>query len=298
MCRVLAVLLLCVFMLPVHSAPRSINHPLTEFTELTLKVVPDLGTRLVFPFVLDNPAYQPPVVRTLTNGGVFSEHWVPAQNTVVLTVNTPEQGGQLPRYLGNYFVSVNGFNVSIQLETTSQITEHVTDVVLTLTNAQRDHLIDATIKRRAAEVEAAYQDKLKDIERRAERRALALVGSVAVERPRTVRIKEQDDLTTEEGAAIRYYADVFLVYERFAILDMEIRNLSPYRLAMRDFQLLYTASDEGSKQEIAGALDCPQALEPDARARCTYTIASHTIHKDGRYTFALLTDRGQVELTW
>ncbi len=38
---------------PVAATPRSQHVPFTEFTRLTLDIVPDYGTQLVFPFVLD-----------------------------------------------------------------------------------------------------------------------------------------------------------------------------------------------------------------------------------------------------
>jgi hypothetical protein len=297
MCRTVFLLILSLSSFALQAAPKTINHPLTEFTELTLKLVPDLGTRLVFPFVLDNPRYSPPLVRNMTNGSVFDDSFSERQNTIVLSVKTLEGGGKVARYLGNYFVSINGFNIAIQLETTGKTKDHITDVIFDLSSSARTHLIEETVKSRTKELDKAYNLRVASLDKMVEERSLALVGSMARFTPGTYAVKNEETLTSEAGAYLTYYVDRFMIYKNFLVVMMEIENESSLRIAIKSFKLLYRDVTD-IEQELAGAFDCVDSLADGEKATCTYTIRSHKIQKNGEYSFVTLTDRGQVTMKW
>ena len=90
----LLIFVICSFSLLAQASarPTSQHVPLTEFTRLTLDIVPDYGTQLVFPFVLDD-ALEPALEINNTNKVGFSAAHQEGQNTILVTANTPTAGG-------------------------------------------------------------------------------------------------------------------------------------------------------------------------------------------------------------
>ena len=100
--------------------PKDARVTLTEFTRLSLDVVPDLGTQLVFPFVLDG-TLEPALEINNTNQVGFEAAHTPGQNTILVTVKTPQGGGPVPDYRGLLFVTVGGYHLTLELRTASRL---------------------------------------------------------------------------------------------------------------------------------------------------------------------------------
>jgi len=157
---------------PAGAEPRVKHVPLKEFTRLTLDIVPDYGTALVFPFILDDNM-EPPLQIHNTNKTAFSARYQQGQYTIFVGANPPAQGGPVPNYRGLLYVTVGGYNVTIELRTTTKVARNYSNIVFTLSKEKREYLIRQAVQRRAKALEAKYQKKLAALDRRAEEKALA-----------------------------------------------------------------------------------------------------------------------------
>src|SRR5690606_37676766 len=139
---------------------------LKEFTSLQLQILPDAGTQLIFPFLLDNPDLLPSLKVQLTNANGFLvpteqkdiEVLLKGQNTLsIMGKANPEAPGAI--YLGNLFISIGGYNLSIGLRTTFDITEHVSNIIFRVDEQAREHMVESAVKRKTKTLDEEYKEK-------------------------------------------------------------------------------------------------------------------------------------------
>ncbi|MCP5007563.1 MAG: hypothetical protein GY941_27055, partial [Planctomycetes bacterium] len=99
---------------------------LKQFTQLNVQLVADLGTRFIFPFILDEADDLVPFTLDITNPLFISTRHT-GRNSFTVEVDPPAEGGQLPTYLGNMFITAAGYNISVVLSTTNSLKNHVSD---------------------------------------------------------------------------------------------------------------------------------------------------------------------------
>lgn len=276
--------------------PTSKHVPFTEFTRLTLELVPDYGTQLVFPFVLDG-AMEPALEINNTNKVGFTAEHQDGQNTILVTVNTPKAGGPAPDYRGLLFITVGGYRVAIELRTTSKVSKNLAEVIFDLSPEQRDYLISEAVKRRTAQLDQDYQARTASLDDQAEVKALNLVADLAFSRPNTVRVKTAADVTLNDTIPVEVYADKWKIYASFAILVFELTNRSPHQISINTASITSIA-DGGESRVTNGALKCNKPLKADSKTRCSLTTRNRSIVDADRLTLGVNTDRGNITLTW
>lgn len=283
-------MLLALAALPAGALESTRHVPLQEFTRLELELVPQLGTRLTFPFLLTDNRSAVPFHTTLTNSTVFTvsrpvkgDNAIP-HNSLVVTVNGGA-GLDGRQYLGNLFISAGGYQITVLLRTTNAKRRHVQDVIFDLTQTERTHLIDEAVK---AKLEAMEATNSTDIDAMARREARRHVARVALEDPRDHAIKEA---RKKQGVA-EVYLDRILEYSEYQVLLFEVDNLSAGDLRVQGVQVV----------DAAGvALDshyyCPEIVSGDRTVECAL-VTEQVLLAVPELTFSLVTDRGQVDVTW
>ena len=133
--------------------------PLLEQTQFTLKVVPNLGTRLIFPFILDNPTLKPPLNYKLTNSNDFAVArnlaTLAGQNVFLITAS----GGK--GAIGKLYMSIAGYHISINLVVSGLVDDHISDIYLQLTTDDRGFLMEHEIDRIKKNLSKSYQNRIK-----------------------------------------------------------------------------------------------------------------------------------------
>jgi len=280
---------------PVYAKPTSKRVPLEEFTRLTLDIVPDYGTQLVFPFVLDG--MEPVLEINNTNKTGFTAEHKEGQNTILVTANTPKAGGQSPDYQGLLFVTVGGYRVAIELRTTSRISKNLAEVIFNLSPEKREYLITEAVKRRTAQLDQDYQTRIASLDDRVEAKALNLVADLAFSRPSTVRVKTAEDVTLQNDIPVEIYVDEWKIYSSFAILVFELTNRSANQISINTASVT-SRSDADGTRVTNGALKCNKPLKADSKVRCSLTTRNRSIVEAEKLTLSVNTDRGAINLTW
>lgn len=132
---------------------------LQEQTQLYLELVPDLGTRLIFPFILDDPQLKPPLNYKLTNTRDFkvarSLDAIIGQNVFLVTTNG-RRGA-----VGKLYLSIAGYHLSLNLGVSNKLDDHISDIYFNLTESDRKFLIASEIANAKKSLEASYQRRIK-----------------------------------------------------------------------------------------------------------------------------------------
>ena len=175
--RLLTILLALFLTTQVNAEPKSRTIDLHKRTVLTAYIVPDLGTRFTFPFVLDETDSFIPFTLTPTNE-IFVNDRQPKRNYFVITAPSPKVGAGT--YYGNIFVTVAGFEITIELRTTNDLTKHYSDVVFNLTADDREDLVQKGVAQRTKALEAEYKKKTDAIDSDTDQKAVARIGRLAL----------------------------------------------------------------------------------------------------------------------
>ena len=133
--------------------------PLLEQTQFTLKVVPKLGTRLIFPFILDNSELKPPLNYKLTNSNDFAVArnlaTLAGQNVFLITAS----GGK--GAIGKLYMSIAGYHIAINLVVSGLVDDHISDIYLQLATDDREFLMEREIDRIKKNLSKSYQNRIK-----------------------------------------------------------------------------------------------------------------------------------------
>lgn len=295
--RLLSYFALCSFLLVVNTAyaePRAKSVELHKRTTLTVYVVPDLGTRFSFPFILDEQDSYVPFTLNITNPA-FVNGREKGRNYFVITAPVRSEGSML----GNVFVSVAGYEISVELRTTNDLSKHYSDIVFTLTNEAREELIQQSIAQRTAALEQEYKKKFEELDAVAEQKAIARVGRLAIKKPDTKRIKEESRLKLPNGDSIVLYVDQVVNYDPYSIYLFNVEADSGSKgLTILDARLFSVDADTKQVRPIESAKDVPTRVQPNQEVQGAITVLGSALNPNNLMRLQVVTDKGMVEAQW
>ena len=280
------------------AAPKHIDVELKALTTLTLKFYPGMGTRFTFPFVLDSEDDYVPYTNDNTNSAVF----VPVKrqqgrNFFVITV-PPDHVSQ-QHDIGNMFITVAGYQISVELHTTPHRREHVADVRFVMGEKAREDLIQHAIAQRSKALEQAWQEKFAQLEQQTDKAALAKVGMLALYQPEQRNIKEESVLSLKNGDETVLFVDNALVYPQYTIYAFAIENDSAINhVAVRDAKLFAIDDKSGQKIPLDAARQIPKRVEPRGAAQGVIVVENRSLDPDKRLSLEVLTDGGNIQAVW
>ena len=269
---------------------------LKEFTQLTIEIVPDLGTRFVFPFVLDEQDAFVPFTLNITNP-VFSAAREPGRNAFVVTSPPPSAGGTVPTYIGNLFVSVAGYQISATVKTTNDLSRHVSDIVFDLNDEAREHLIQQTVERRIQGIKDDYARKEAALSEQAEVMALKRIGELALDTPTTRRIHEEQVSKLHNGDEVRLYLKDVKSYDSFHLFRYEIMNDSSERMRIGD-AALYLVNEDQTEQRTVAANMLSGRIEPGETINGVIATDDAHVFAANHIKLKIETDQGDLEVRW
>lgn len=292
--RVAALLLIAVVG-AAHAEPRIKHVMLEKHTVLTLAMAPDLGTRFVFPFALDEQDEYVPFTLAITNPA-FEQRREEGRNSFVVTIKPSKDRSPV---ISDLFLTVAGYEITVELRTTTDLTQHYTDIVFELGEGVRETLIQQGIRQRTKALEKDYETKLQGIEALAEQKALARVGALALSSPSSKSVKEDATLRMANGDKLTLSVDKIETYGPYALVVWELYNASrSQEIVVQDARLF--AVDPKTKQEhaIDGANELPPRVTTRQTVRGVTTVLATQIPKDNYLKFAVNTDKGVVNAQW
>ncbi len=221
---------------------------LKRVTHLVIEIVPDLGTHLIFPFILDEGDSAIPFTMVSTNK-IFLTERKPKRNSFVIMVDRekmPADLHKIPEYYGNLFLVVGDYNLTIELKTTDDLTKQVTEYVFELGDMEEELLIQKVINNRVALLEAGYQKRLDEIDELAEKKVISKLAELATTSPKVSNIKEEKIISSDDGDIV-LYVDQALQYGRFVSFTYEIENKTDKPLSVTAIQLLQKTKNKVQK---------------------------------------------------
>lgn len=278
--------------------PAHLDVKLKNLTTLTLEFYPGMGTRFTFPFLLDTEDDYVPYTNDNTNSTVF----VPikrqsGRNFFVITI--PPEHVTEKDDIGNMFITVAGYQISIEMHSTKNRKEHVSDIRFLMGEKAREDLIQHAIEQRTKSLEQAYHDKIAQLEVQTEKRALGKVGMLALYEPDEVKIKEESVLELKNGDEIVLFVNNALIYPEYTIYSFEIENDSAINhVAIQDAKLFAIDDKGGQKIPLDTAKEIPKRVEPRGSATGVIVVDNSTLDRDKRLTLEVLTDGGRVQAVW
>ena len=271
---------------------------LKQLTTLVLNFYPGMGTRFTFPFLLDNDDNYVPYTNDNTNSGVF----IPlmrqkGRNFFVITV--PPEHVLTDHDIGNMFITVAGYQISVEMRSTKKRSAHVTDVRFLMGEKAREDLIQHAIAQRAKALEQSYKDKFDQLDVMTEQRALAKVGMLALTTPDETRIKEEAVLELKNGDETVLFVDMVLDYPEYSIYKFDIENdSSSNHVVIRDAKLFLIDENSGKKIPLDTAKQIPKRVEPRGMATGVLVVDKNTVDDNKALLLEVLTDGGSIQAVW
>lgn len=278
---------------------------LKEFTTMKLKIMPDSGTQLIFPFELDNEDLTPRLKLRLTNDSGF---WIPSsgdelsvlqgQNTLtILGLSGAYIDGQdLPEYLGNLFISIGGYNISIALKTTYNPKDVVSNIVFKLSDDDLTQMVEHQVKRRVVKLEQQYKDKSNALDRIAQKEALKHLAVMALAEPEVVSFKV--DGNVEIGSdRIVINADELTIYDdTYFAITFDIENYSNVDYKVKEYRLKVIS--DVMETQVIGKFNCLKSIRGDAVLRCAFISMNPILKEAQNFKLEIETDRGTGVFQW
>lgn len=295
--RFLSLLAACLFCCATTTAqaePRSKAVELHKRTNLVVYVVPDLGVRFTFPFILDEQDAYVPYTLNITNPS-FIDKREKGRNYFVIT----EKAGSPSNMLGDVFMTVAGFEISIELRTTNDLSKHYSDIVFDLTDEAREALIQQGIAQRTLALEQEYKKKFEDLDAAAEQKAIAMVGRLAIKKPDTHRINEETKLKLPNGDAVVLYVEQAVDYDPYSIILFSVAADSDSKgLTILDAKLFSIDANTKQARPIESSKDVPSRVQPDQEVKGAITVLGAGLNPKNLLRLQVVTDKGVVQAEW
>jgi len=297
--RYLFVLLWFPLVVNAGADPRTKTITLSEFTKLTLDVVPDLGTRFVFPFVLDEQSDYVPFTLKLTNP-VFVSTREEGRHFFVITLPSPLEGGKMPKYLGNLFVNVAGYNISVLLRSTNKTSQHYSDVVFELSDNDRQTLIQDAVDEQMIAVKAEYQQKENELDKRAHAIALKQLGGLVLDGGDTERVAEDKAFELNDGSQAILEVDKLHKYADFGIFTYELvfDGNTHQALNILDVQLFGKKEQDEVEELIPSVYAMRRRLNSGDSSKGYITSDSPNLMAYQSFQIAVSTSLGNLVMNW
>lgn len=274
--------------------PKARSIDLHKRTTLTAYVVPDMGTRFTFPFILNETDSYIPFTLTSTNS-IFENKREDGRNYFVITA--PKAGSGT--YYGDIFVNVAGFEITIELRTTNDLTKHYSDIVFNLTDDDREDLIQKGVAQRTKALELEYKKKNDDLEFEIDQKAIARIGKLALTSPSHKNIKEEGKLKLPNGDKITLYVDQSVNFDPYSIIvfDLSADTVSK-GFAILDVKLFAIDSANKQSRPIQIGKDVPIKIQSEGLTHGAVTLINASVNAKDFLKLQILTDKGTVETQW
>lgn len=286
---------------PMQITPEFKPVELSEFTSLSISVMPDSGTQLIFPFLLDNPELEPALKIVLTNSGGFAVptseselKTVVKQNTITIT-GLSNPGNPTAIHLGSLFITIGGYNLTIALKTTLNPAEVVTNYVFNIPNDKRDLLVERAVKRYTDEIDKKYRERFERIDIQAREEALKYIGKIAVSEPDSQKISVERNVPIGDDRLL-VYMDETLIYPDFNVLKFSLENYTSLDYILNGITI--TGKKAGSEKQFSGELNCPKKIKSDDKFICTFSTIDKSFSDSDVYRVSISTDRGEGTFEW
>ncbi len=281
--------------IPIKPKVRSVT--LAEFTQITVPIVPDLGTRLVFPFVLDADSQYVPFTLNATNAAFQVPEPQPGRNAIVVTLPSDNYSAA-QAMLGSVYITVGGYQVTLLLRSTTDVREYVSDINFVLGDKARQDLIETAVERRIEGMKREYEKKERLLGEQAHDMALHRLGSLILREPERGNVYEDNSLdygTGEVGLKVTRYVETgpFRAYR----LNISYHTAGTTPLPLTGAKL-FGRNSQGRSLPVDAVTELPATIKPGQTVNAVLVTDSADIATYDGYEIILGTAEGEVSVAW
>lgn len=270
---------------------------LEPFTALSVAIVPDLGTRFRFPFVLDAAEDPIPFTLTVTNDAVFHVERPAGRDFFIVTVPPPKDGGAMPGYLGTLFVNLAGYHLTVALSTTGRLDQHYTDIDFELGEEKKADWLHDALARERAMLQAQFDAKQAAFEIEVERAAMVRLAQALRDAPSRKAIKEERLVRLDTGVDLTVYVERELDLGDYTawLFELEQRG-APEGVRVEHVQL--QAGESSLRRMIPATVELPKTVSGTQPVRGVVVVPRDAVPPGEYLTLQVATDSGNAEVTW
>ena len=263
-------------------------------TTLSVRIAPGLGTRFIFPFVLDRPGGRVPFTLDLTNPAVFAAQRDPGRNFFIVTARP---GNASRRAYGILYVAVNGYTLSIGLRTTAVRAKDDSDVIFLPDPREKKRRLQRALARRTRVIETRCRTAMARQRAGMAAAILARISVLALNRPRRRAIEQEVRVHLPGGRSVALYVPESLRFGPYVAIVFRLRNGSAaHSLQVEGAQLFELV--HGRAQPLSAAASLPRRIAAGAQARGVLTVTRMQLDAHRRLRLTVLTNRGTLETQW
>ncbi len=270
---------------------------LQPHTILHVKLVPDLGSRFIFPFILDKAGGTVPFTLNMTNP-VFAHHRAEGRNFFTVEIDPQNNNESFDLYFGNLFVTVGDYNISILLSSTNNLQEHISDYIFRLDDEKAHELIEEKIAHRVGALVKQYKSKMARLDQQAQQLALEKMVHIVRHKPQIKRVRENNRVETAQGDIVLEWHSISSYGKLLHIIRYSINNSSTKDIDIHSVAITATKNDVPA-QLISGVNQGPQYLPAGKKVGAVFATDSSLV-RDYRYQISLTlqTSMGHLQVKW
>ncbi|MCP4747027.1 MAG: hypothetical protein GY874_12945 [Desulfobacteraceae bacterium] len=265
-----------------------------EITRDVIDILPGRGVKVIFPWVLSRQSGDTPYKAWITNNRVFDQMDEEGQNYILYKLRIID-----PRFDGEVcdaFVNVHGYHFSFTLRASFSRKTHNSNVIIDISDAQKIELIEKAVHRRMAAIAKEYELKEKELDARAKKLSLKLVGGLALESPKKSGVYEKEKLKLSSGDRIIFQADKMLSYGDIHIIQIQAHNDS--RKDPIYISGIALEKTSGDTKPLMSEYEFVPRLDPGEKAKGFVVTQDSRVLNSDDTQMSLFTDKGKVVLTW
>ena len=261
--------------------------PLQKLTQAVVPILVGRNVNLMFPKEIPmGPGTE--TTYTLSTDEVFNlMDASEGSNIVPVGVKTAKIGA-----VRDLTIATRAFTVTLALKVENNPERHCTNILFTLTEDERKRILKEEKERYQAVLDAQYQDRMRQLDKEVNDKALLMVGGLAEETPDRWRVNEEGTLELKNGDEITAYVRDVQKFGQFYLMSMEVENDSGSIPVY--FSELSVKRDK--TQPVNGATSMPKKLEAGKTAEVIFASLDEIPATDG--VLILKTDQGDIKVEW
>lgn len=270
-------------------------------TSMELFLAPNLSTRLIFPFILDSEDLSPSLKYSVTPDTVFKvskSEDIEGKNVLLIQYSeSPEDiqeniaanNGKYYPHLGQLFLSIGKYNLSVSLVSTLKLDNHKRNIVFDLSNSDETLLIDHKVDAIRESLNADYDTKVAGLKETAREMSMEVIAELLSERPKIHNIQTEE---RSDDRTISLYVGKLSVYNDYTSVEIELSNNTSQQ---KDLGNLFMTADSG---DIEGIDTCQDFLDPKETIKCIFLTKITDLHNSKKVITKITVDNKDQVFKW
>lgn len=261
--------------------------PLQKLTQAVVPIIAGRGVNLMFPKEIPISS-ETETTYTLSAADVF-QFLKASEGSNIVPVSIKQFSVGAVR---DFTIATRNFAVSLALKAETNPERHCTNILFTLTEDERKRILKEEKERYQAVLDAQYKDRMRQLDKEVNDKALLMVGGLAEETPDRWRVNEEGTLELKNGDEITAYVRDVQKFGQFYLMSMEVENESGSIPVY--FSELSVKRDK--TQPVNGATSMPKKLEAGKTAEVIFASLAEIPATDGM--LIIKTDQGDIKVEW